>query len=77
MISRHQPSRPSWQCAGCGAEWPCLRRREELLGETTDSTVPLALLMAGYFQDAVADHPTVLVGGLYLRFFSWLRQHTP
>jgi hypothetical protein len=23
MTSRHQPSRPTWRCAGCGHDWPC------------------------------------------------------
>jgi hypothetical protein len=76
MISRHQPSRPSWRCTGCDSDWPCPRRRKELLDENTDSTVPLALFMAGYFQDALADHPTVLVGNLYLRFFGWVRRRS-
>jgi hypothetical protein len=74
MISRHQPSRPTWRCAGCGDDWPCRWRREELLTETTGSPVQLALLMAGYFRDAVSDHPTVLVSTLYVRFFGWVRR---
>jgi hypothetical protein len=35
--------------------------------------VELALLMARYFQDAIEDHPNVMVGSLYTRFFGWVR----
>ena len=72
MTGRHEPSRPSWRCAGCGHEWPCRLRRDELLAETTGSAVPLALFMACYFEDAVRDHPTILIGTLYVRFFGWV-----
>jgi hypothetical protein len=72
MTSRHQPSRPTWRCDGCGHDWPCPPRREELLAETAGGPVALALLMAEYFHDAVGDHPTVLVSALYVRFFDWV-----
>lgn len=73
MTSRHQPLRPSWRCAGCGDEWPCLRRRDELTVESDGSRVTLSILMAGYFAEAVDDHPEVPGTVLYLRFLGWLR----
>jgi hypothetical protein len=35
--------------------------------------VVLALLMARYFNEALEDHPTVMVSQLYLRFMGWVR----
>ncbi|MEV1333615.1 flavin reductase, partial [Micromonospora costi] len=26
-VSVHQPVRPQWICAGCGAPWPCRTRK--------------------------------------------------
>ena len=73
-MTGHEPSRPSWRCAACGHDWPCPRRREELLADTAGSVVSLAVLMANYFEAAVQDHPTVLISTLYVRFFGWVLQ---
>ena len=77
MTASHEPSRPSWRCAACGHDWPCRSRREELLGENTGGVVPLALLMASYYEQAVRDHPSVMASTLYARFLGWVRHHHP
>jgi len=73
MTSMHEPLRPSWLCGGCGNEWPCPRRREELAAESEGSAVSLALTMAEYLEDALADHPQAPATVLYTRFLGWLR----
>lgn len=69
--STHQPYRPSWRCAACHEEWPCRRRRDELIVECGGSRVALALYMARYFSDAVDDHPATPASVLYVRFLGW------
>lgn len=41
--------------------------------ESDGSRVTLSILMAGYFAEAVDDHPEVPGTVLYLRFLGWLR----
>lgn len=71
-MSPHQPMRPSWRCRECHDEWPCPSRRAEFAAEGSGQ-VELALLMARYFQEAIEDHPTILLSSLYNRFFGWVR----
>jgi len=71
--SAHQPRRPSWRCAACEDEWPCVRRRDELVVECGGSRVMLALYMARFFGDAVDDHPDIPASVLYVRFLGWFR----
>jgi hypothetical protein len=72
-VSAHQPVRPSWTCAGCGAPWPCATRRRELRAEFDGATVSLGLYMAPMFVDACEDLADAPAGELYWRFLGWLR----
>lgn len=72
-MSRHEPIRPAWRCAACDDDWPCARRRAELVVECHGSRVMVALVMARYFSAAVEDCPTTPAAVLYLRFLGWFR----
>jgi hypothetical protein len=69
---RHEPARPSWCCRVCDEEWPCRRRRASLRAEAQGSRIHLALLMAGYYRQAMQDRPDLTPVVLYARFLGWL-----
>ncbi|SCL16243.1 hypothetical protein [Micromonospora inyonensis] len=68
----HVPRRPGWECAGCGLDWPCLDRRRRLLAEYAGNRIALAVLLASYMMDALAERPDLPAAGLRTRFLSWL-----
>jgi hypothetical protein len=76
-MTAHLPSRPTWNCAGCGAPWPCPSRRGQLLAEYEGASVSLALFMTANFVEAASDLSWVSAGDLYGRFFSWLHERRP
>lgn len=70
-MTRHEPIRPTWRCRACWGEWPCVRRRDELIAECDGSRLRLAFAMAQYFSDAVEDRPDLPASVLYVRFLGW------
>lgn len=73
-MSRHMPTRPSWECAACGKVWPCEPRRHELLAEYDGALPALAMFMYGYFIDAMQDLPDWNEHQVYRRFLGWLHK---
>lgn len=73
----HTPLQPTWKCAGCGREWPCLTKRAQLLAEFRGASVSLSLLMGSHFVRASADLYEVSAGALRARFVGWLEGDTP
>ena len=72
-MNPHEPTRPAWICAVCDEEWPCRRKRTELVIVTEGSRVGLALILADYFLQATEDRPDLAPSVLYTRFLGWLR----
>jgi len=72
-MSNHVPVRPDWICGGCGADWPCLTRRAELVAEYAGAPVSLALYLGGCLVTASRDLPLRRAGALHHRFVGWTR----
>jgi hypothetical protein len=70
-VSFHEALRPSWQCAGCGAPWPCITRRRQLRAEYSREP-ELAALMEWYLTQAGDDLPGASPAGLDARFVAWV-----
>ncbi|SCL38221.1 hypothetical protein GA0074692_4939 [Micromonospora pallida] len=68
----HVPVRPSWVCAGCGKDWPCVDRRRRLLVDYAGNQVGLAMLLASYMLDALAERPDLSPTELRAQFLGWL-----
>jgi hypothetical protein len=68
--SRHQPDRPNWLCAASHAEWPCVRRRDELRAEL-QSRVNLAIPMVAFWILA-ARELNLPAAALHGRFLGWI-----
>ena len=64
--------RPSWECAGCGAPWPCLTRRRQLRAEYNGGRLELSALMGFYLDQAQHDVPGASPAGLDSRFVGWI-----
>jgi hypothetical protein len=71
-VSIHEALRPSWECAGCGAPWPCATRRRQLRAEYSRQP-ELAALMEWYLEQARGDLPGASPPGLDARFVTWVR----
>lgn len=69
----HSPVSPTWSCAGCGREWPCPARREELLTEYAGDSLSLLVYLGDKLIAAVADLPQVPAGRLHHRIVGWAR----
>ncbi|GAB3334274.1 flavin reductase [Micromonospora halotolerans] len=72
-MTTHLPITPAWVCGGCGADWPCPSRRQELLAEYDGAPVSLALYLAAQLVDATRHLPQVSAGHLHHRFLGWTR----
>lgn len=71
-MSVHTLMRPSWRCAGCGADWPCQTRCRELLAEYVEDIVALRVSMFGLLMDALTELPgDIPPAELYLRFLGF------
>ncbi|WP_234361331.1 hypothetical protein [Plantactinospora sp. BB1] len=70
-MSDHEPSIPEWTCGGCGAEWPCVIRRQELTVEFAGSYTAKMLYLACLLMEAAEDLCHVPAGWLYNRFVGW------
>jgi hypothetical protein len=68
----HVPVRPGWECAACGQDWPCADRRHRLLAEYAGNRIGLAMLLASYMLDALAERPDLAPTELRSRFLGWL-----
>jgi hypothetical protein len=68
----HRPERPGWDCRGCGAPWPCVPARRELVARTGGGT---ALAIAGwaYLEEFVRDRPHGPADEAFDRFLRWTR----
>jgi hypothetical protein len=71
----HLPSRPSWECSGCGLPWPCDPAREYLA--TTLTTTWLAVYCAANLGEAALDLPSSPPAELHERFLGWVRPAHP
>jgi hypothetical protein len=71
IVSFHEALRPSWQCAGCGAPWPCPTRRRQLRAQYSREP-ELAALMEWYLAQAQRDLPGASPPGLAARFVGWV-----
>jgi len=70
-VSLHEALRPSWQCAGCGAPWPCATRRRQLRAEYSREP-ELEALMEWYLAQAGSDLRGASPPGLVARFVGWV-----
>lgn len=68
----HVPTRPSWRCTGCHAEWPCPATRDHLQARYAGRPVTLTLHLSSLFGQAVEDRPEESVRALYRRFLGWI-----
>jgi hypothetical protein len=73
-MTAHNPIRPGWSCRGCGDDWPCPSRRQQLQAEYVDARVSLTLYLAACMVDAAFDLPIAPAGVLYDRFLGWVRR---
>ncbi|WP_204035710.1 flavin reductase [Micromonospora qiuiae] len=73
LLSVHQPVRPQWICAGCGAAWPCRTRKRQLVAEFTGARISLMLHLSAYLVQACEDLPNTPSGILHARFLAWPR----
>lgn len=69
----HIPVRPGWDCAGCGAAWPCPDRRRRLLDRYAGNPVALGIYLSTQMTAAVSDLRHLPPEELYERFLGWLR----
>lgn len=67
----HLPVRPSWHCAGCGADWPCAAARRQLTAE--HDPVSLGIHVAELMGRAARDLPGISAADLFDRFLAWTR----
>jgi hypothetical protein len=72
-VGLHSPMRPSWNCSGCSAPWPCPTKRRQLLAEFHGAPTSLGLLMAVRMSDAAVDLHDVPAGEIHRRFLGWIR----
>lgn len=63
----HQPHRPGWWCARCGADWPCVTLRRHLL-DTLDRSA-ISSLMAGWAPQMLAELREEAV--VHERLYAW------
>jgi hypothetical protein len=75
-IDWHVPTRPTWLCRCCGAEWPCEVAKARLRREYAENPVSVALYVSSQYAAASVDLPTMPAGMLYARMFSWIRSAT-
>lgn len=73
-MSWHLPSRPSWICTECYADWPCEVQRSRLGALYRNDLVQLHLAMAPKFVQAVEDLPNHRPGAVWDRFLGWIRR---
>ncbi|MEU8254927.1 hypothetical protein AB0C06_11760 [Micromonospora inaquosa] len=71
-MTRHGPVLPLWLCETCDKPWPCVTRREELLGEYADASFTLAVYMGTYLVSAEQDMSWAQPDGLRRRFLGWV-----
>ncbi len=71
----HLPSRPSWDCGGCGRPWPCEPAREYLAATLTPTR--LAVYCAANLGAAALDLPSSPPAELHERFLGWVRPTHP
>ncbi|MEU8424407.1 flavin reductase [Micromonospora sp. NPDC048835] len=72
-MTSHLAITPGWTCGGCGADWPCPTRRQELRAEYHSAPVSLALYLAAQLVDAAQDLAHVPAGHLHYRCLGWTR----
>ncbi|MER7892993.1 hypothetical protein ABTX15_24535 [Micromonospora sp. NPDC094482] len=68
----HLPVTPAWNCATCGAEWPCPTRRSRLLEEYQGKPATLCVYLASCLAVASEDLRGTPVLALQHRFTGWL-----
>lgn len=67
------PSRPSWDCLGCGQPWPCAPAKVRLAEEYGRQRVNLSAFMARQLHDALPELSGVSSMVLHERFLWWTR----
>jgi hypothetical protein len=68
----HMPLRGSWRCSVERTPWPCPVRRANLLTEYAGQPIPLVLLMASCYFEAVGDLGDLPAGRLHDQFLGWI-----
>jgi hypothetical protein len=69
----HEPQRPSWECACCGAAWPCAPAKTGWRERYEHDVVELSVQMAVLLGQAAGELPGASAHDLYLRFVEWTR----
>ncbi|WP_433536457.1 hypothetical protein ACQPZK_00870 [Micromonospora sp. CA-249363] len=69
----HVPVRPTWNCAGCGQEWPCANRRCRLLVEYAHDRLSMMFYLGLHLAEAAVDLPDLSAERLHARFLGWTR----
>ncbi len=71
----HTPQRPGWQCAVCGADWPCAPAKvalaEQHVNDKTALTIYLALRYWEAIDDALDPGGIKIITHLRERFVGW------
>ncbi|WP_247673758.1 hypothetical protein [Micromonospora sp. C51] len=71
-VGEHAPVTPEWTCGTCGAEWPCARKREQLLTEYGVDRPMLSVYLGACLAAAAEDLHLAGATSLQDRFFGWL-----
>ncbi|MBM0277355.1 hypothetical protein JM949_19150 [Micromonospora sp. STR1s_6] len=71
-MPEHLPNPPSWNCTGCGREWPCATKQSQLLAEFGGARAALAVYLGSCLVAAAQDLPTLPPPRVRLRFLGWL-----
>lgn len=75
--SRHEPVRPIWLCARCGAPWPCGTAKLALLDEYRDNKTALTMYLVMQMEEARKSLAKLDSGkepdDLTDRFLNWTR----
>ncbi|KAB1946081.1 flavin reductase [Micromonospora sp. ALFpr18c] len=73
LDGQHTPRRPQWDCAGCGADWPCAPAQVRLGEAYGRDRIGLAMYCGALYAAAVNDLPVTTNGETWARFVSWVR----
>ncbi|RKN38436.1 hypothetical protein [Micromonospora endolithica] len=69
----HQPSRPGWDCMGCGQDWPCAPAKVRLGEAYGSDRVGLRVYMAGLYEQALDELLMWPAADVFTRFVLWAR----
>ncbi|MEW2382309.1 hypothetical protein AB0873_09485 [Micromonospora sp. NPDC047707] len=73
----HQPSRPGWDCMGCGQAWPCAPAKVRLTEAYGPDRAGLTVYMGALYAQALDELRLFPAWELYGRFVVWARTARP